>query len=441
MRLLLLLLLAPSGGLAGTADLIHDNWGVPHIFASDRASAKYAFGWSTAEDHGELSLSLFAAGRCRTAQYYGGPAGGLVKVLTDQFLLSFGVRKLGETYYDGASEFTREIFDSFAAGFTDYVQAHRGRFTPEGLRVVDDPMYGGITGQDIAAHSAFDLQLFVSTSVFGRLFSTLDAMPDYTAEQQRNALKIDPTWYLREYLRGRDKKGDFDFLKHDNGTWRPAGDPHAMGTLGSNAMAAVREGGGSVLHINPHLVWNVQDLPFQGFDGSAMTFYEAHIEIEGDISSYGCSLVGIPVLVIAFSPASGWAHTVNSQTGYSLYRLTVRAVGLPPDLGWWEYFMDGEWVQFEVDSYVVENLETPGETVTHNVLTSSYGPVLLLDIVSNTAVVYRYAGHVFGVEQDKQLQTLEQVWKQLNATSVEEFQAAVQMQQMVRIDLSSACVC
>eukprot|EP01047_Picozoa_sp_COSAG01_P077456 COSAG01_NODE_13958_length_1514_cov_2.732862_2_plen_82_part_00 len=57
-----------------------------------------------------------------------------------------------------------------------------------------------------------------------------------------------------------------------------------------------------------------------------------------------------------------------------------------------------------------------GEAVTHNVLTSNYGPVLLLDIVSSSAVVYRYAGHVFGVEQGQQLQTIEQVWAQLTAT-------------------------
>eukprot|EP01050_Picozoa_sp_SAG11_P009725 SAG11_NODE_935_length_6482_cov_25.242676_2_plen_544_part_00 len=275
-----------------------------------------------------------------------------------------------------------------------------------------------------------------------------------SAQARRNASRADPTWFMREYLASRDARGDFEFLKDEGGGWRPAGDPHAMGRLGSNAMAAVREGGGSVLHINPHLLWNVQGLPFQSFDGapaaarappplqpargfslptlggagSAMTFYEAHVEIEGDIAAYGCSLVGIPVLNIAFTRASGWAHTVNSQTAYSLYRLTVRAVGLPPDLGEWQYLMDGEWVPFEVESFVVQN--RGAESTTHNVLTSNYGPVLLLDIGSSTAVVYRYAGHVFGVEQQKPLLTLEQVWQQLRATNVDEFKRAVAMQQM-----------
>jgi acyl-homoserine-lactone acylase len=338
----LVLVLCGSAVEAGTVEVIHDNWGVPHIYAEDRASLAYGYGWSTAEDHGELCLSLYAGARCRSAQYYGGPGGGLVKSLADRFLLSFGARKLGERFYEGASDFTREIMDGFAAGFTNYVNAHRDRFSPEALAVIDDPMYGGITGLDIAAHSAFDLQLFVSTSVFGRLLSTMDGWQEYTPAQAANASRTDPTWGFRQYLRTRDARGDFDYLKTAQGEWRPAGDPSSMGVLGSNAMAAVREGGGALLHTNPHLLWNVRDLPFQDFDGTAMTFYEAHHEVEGEIAAYGCSLVGVPVLNIAHTKHGGWAHTVNSQTSYSLYRLTVRAVGLPPDLGEWQYQMDGE---------------------------------------------------------------------------------------------------
>ena len=256
----------------------------------------------------------------------------------------------------------------------------------------------------------------------------MDSYGNYTEAQSALAAQIDPTWAIREYLRGRDARGEFDFLKTASGEWRPAADPAAMGRLGSNAMAAVREGGGGVLHINPHLVWNIRDLPFQQFDGTAMTFYETHIEIEGGVEYYGASLVGMPVMAMGFGKKGGWAHTVNSQTSYSLYRLTVRSVGLPPDLGYWEYLMDGAWIEFQVESYVVQNRD--GDDVTHNVLISNYGPVLLLDILSNTAVVYRYAGWVFGIEQNKPLETVEQVWRQMEAENVEEFKAAVSMQQM-----------
>lgn len=305
-------LLAASLALAGagTVDVLHDNWGVPHIYATDNAAMAYGYGYSTAEDHGELCLSLYAGARCKAAQYYGGPAGGIVKSLVDRFLLSFGARKLGDAYYVDASDFSRELFDSFAAGFSEYVQTHREQFSPEGLAFFDD---GNITGVDIATHSAFDLQLFVSTSVFGRLIEVMDEWEtkgNYTAAQK----KMDPTWAHREHLRGRDARGEFDFLKTEDGAWRPAGDPHAMGQLGSNAMAARREGGGGVLHINPHLVWAPTDSPFQSFDGSAMNFYETHIEIEATpdsapIATYGASLVGMPILATAFGKKGGEFHS------------------------------------------------------------------------------------------------------------------------------------
>lgn len=50
--------------------------------------------------------------------------------------------------------------------------------------------------------------------------------------------------------------------------------------------------------------------------------------------------------------------------------------------------MNGEWVRFEVESFTVKTFE--GGEATHNVLYSNYGPVLLLDLLGGTALVYRY---------------------------------------------------
>ena len=35
----------------------------------------------------------------------------------------------------------------------------------------------------------------------------------------------------REYLRGRDVRGDFSYLKDDAGNWRPPNDPAVLGTV------------------------------------------------------------------------------------------------------------------------------------------------------------------------------------------------------------------
>ena len=43
---------------------------------------------------------------------------------------------------------------------------------------------------DIASHAAFDLQLFVSTSVFGRLLQQMDRWGNYTEAQAAHAAKV-----------------------------------------------------------------------------------------------------------------------------------------------------------------------------------------------------------------------------------------------------------
>ena len=45
---------------------------------------------------------------------------------------------------------------------------------------------------DIASHAAFDLQLFVSTSVFGRLLQQMDRWGNYTEAQAAHAAKVAP---------------------------------------------------------------------------------------------------------------------------------------------------------------------------------------------------------------------------------------------------------
>jgi hypothetical protein len=171
--------------------------------------------------------------RCRTAQYYGGGAAA------DKFLLSFGARKIGQAYYAHASDFTREIVDGFADGFSEYIRTNRDKFSEGGLRVFDDPAYGKhITGEDVATHSSFVLQLFVSTSVIGRLLETIDEFGNYTDEQTARSAAVDPTWPFRKHLQTRDARGEFDHLKDEKtGEWLAPGTSPAMGKLGSNGMA------------------------------------------------------------------------------------------------------------------------------------------------------------------------------------------------------------
>jgi acyl-homoserine-lactone acylase len=70
-----------------------------------------------------------------------------------------------------------------------------------------------------------------------------------------------------------------------------------------------------MLLANPHLPWS--DL---------FLWYEAQITAPG-IDAYGATLVGIPVLAIAFNNNLGWTHTVNTYDGWDVYELTLAGNG------------------------------------------------------------------------------------------------------------------
>lgn len=103
-------------------------------------------------------------------------------------------------------------------------------------------------------------------------------------------------------------------------------------TPGSNAWAingSKTASGNSMLLANPHLPWN-----------DFWLFFEAHF-ITPDNDLYGATLVGLPVLGIAFNEHLGWTHTVNTLDNVDFYELTLRDG---------QYLLDGAYRDFAVDS-------------------------------------------------------------------------------------------
>ena len=65
------------GGSASAAppakgtEILWDRYGIPHIFAPDRASLFYAYGYAQMEAHAELLIRLYTQSRGRAAEFYG----------------------------------------------------------------------------------------------------------------------------------------------------------------------------------------------------------------------------------------------------------------------------------------------------------------------------------------------------------------------------------
>jgi acyl-homoserine-lactone acylase len=170
--------------------------------------------------------------------------------------------------------------------------------------------------------------------------------------------------------------------------------------LGSNGWAIAPSHsatGNAMLLANPHLPWS--DL---------FLWFESQLTAPG-INAYGASLVGIPVLTIAFNDSLGWTHTVNRHDGWDTYELTLADGG---------YRLDGKIQAFKTEEQIVEVKQDGGSRRSEplTVRSSIYGPVV--GQKEGKAVALRVVG------LDRPL-ALEQWWNMARSRNLTQFEAAI----------------
>lgn len=174
---------------------------------------------------------------------------------------------------------------------------------------------------------------------------------------------------------------------------------------GSNgwAIAPRRSASGrAMLLANPHLPW---------FD--LFLFYEAQLTAPG-VNAYGVSLVGFPVLGIAFNDHLGWTHTVNTLDGQDLYQLKLVEGG---------YSFDGKVQPFESEQQTLKIKQADGTLRDEKLIIkrSVHGPVVMED--TGGAVALR----VVGLDRAG---TLQEWWDMARAVNLKEFEAALSRLQL-----------
>jgi acyl-homoserine-lactone acylase len=175
---------------------------------------------------------------------------------------------------------------------------------------------------------------------------------------------------------------------------------------GSNgyALAPSRTASGNAMLVqNPHLPWS-----------GPYTWMEAGLKAPG-VHAYGATLLGLPVLGIAFNEHLGWTHTNNTIDVVDLYALTVADGG---------YVLDGNTVPFEERTKTLR-VRTDGgmKDRTLTIRRTVHGPVIGLKGSRGLAVrlpIY-IEDTPFGAEQ---------WWNMATATGMEQFEAALRMHQI-----------
>jgi acyl-homoserine-lactone acylase len=194
-----------------------------------------------------------------------------------------------------------------------------------------------------------------------------------------------------------------------------------------------------MLLANPHLPWS--DL---------YLWYEAQIKGPG-IDAYGATLVGMPMLTIAFNDNLGWTFTVNTYDGADAYELTLvnaeRSRSVSPERDALSpstssgyhlskgsrgadggYRWDGEVRPFDVERQTIQVKQADGTLREEELVVrrSIHGPVI--SETEDNAIALR----VVGLDRP---QMLEQFWDMARARNFEQFEAVLQRLQLPMFNL------
>lgn len=301
------------------AEIIRDNWGVPHIYGNRDADVSFGLAYAHAEDDFETIQETVAATRGVLARYRGADAAA-----TDYIVALFGVWETLARYDTDVPADVKAIAESYAAGMNLYAAEH------------PDETWAGLapfSGQDVIAGFVFKTPFFYGLD--GMLLDLFG--DDYKAE-----IAMDPA-------PGRK-------------AWNVS--PKTMAERGSNGIAVSGERAGdgiTRLMINSHQ-------PLTG----PVAWYEAHTVSEEGLDIMGGLFPGTPVVLHGFNRNVGWANTVSEQDLADVYLIERN----PDDK--MEYKLDGEWVDFDVSTTTIRvKLFGPfAFKAKRKVLRTAHGPVV-----------------------------------------------------------------
>jgi acyl-homoserine-lactone acylase len=104
---------------AGHVTILRDEYGVPHIFAQDAASAAFGSGYAQAEDRLEEMLKNYRRAEGTMAEAFG------AKFFNDDWRQRvWRHRMVAEQHYKDLSPRSREIIEAFQAGVRKFMQEH-----------------------------------------------------------------------------------------------------------------------------------------------------------------------------------------------------------------------------------------------------------------------------------------------------------------------------
>ena len=336
-----------------TAEIIRDEFGVPHIYGDTDADVAYGVAFAHSEDDFSTLQDVIAMSRGR----YGAIAGQDGAAFDYAYHL-LDARGLAERDYPQLPKDTRALFDAYAAGLNDFAAAHPGERKLANLFPVD--------GVDVAAGFALRQPFF-----FG-LGNVIEPLVSSTPLKREQGPAIPGA--------GQPAPGEdaapIVRTSHTPRTRNPAPLPYAdeAAFSGSNAFAVTPEksGGPTTLISNSHQPWR-----------GGVAWYELVVESGEGWHFAGANFPGSPFPFLGHNADLGWTNTVNTPDMVDVYQLVLDDSGT-------RYRLDGEWRELEQRTVTLPvRLGPVVLPIRRDIYRSAHGPVIKND---KGAFAIRYGG-------------------------------------------------
>ncbi|TAD71329.1 MAG: acylase [Sphingomonadales bacterium] len=365
----------PGAARAYSAEIIRDEFGVPHIYGTTDADTAYGVAMAHAQDDFFTLQDVVAMARGR----YGAIAGEEGAKIDYAYHL-IDARGTAEREYPNLPQDTRALFEAYAAGLNQYASEH-----PDEVKLAN---LFPVAGIDVAAGFALRQPFF-----FG-----LDGVigPLVAGEDLRREHGPDIPGFPRPALPGAEPAPQEAATKQARTLVLPLGEDAEH--LGSNAFAVApkKSGGPTTLISNSHQ-------PLRG----GVAWYELVVESGEGWHFAGANFPGSPFPFLGHNEHLGWTNTVNTPDMIDVYQLELDDTGT-------RYKLDGEWRDLESKWVTLPVKIGPVVLpIRREVLRSAHGPVIRN---AKGAFAIRYGG--IG-----QLQQLDAYYRLNKATSFAEWEA------------------
>ena len=359
-------------GLDAPVEVVRDEWGIPHIYASNAHDLFFAQGYTHAQERFWQMDFWRHVGAARLSEMFGSS-----QVDTDIFLRSLRLVASTEEELAQMHSSVREILQWYADGVNAYLSQREGAEVSleYGILALTNPGYEiepwtPINTLTWAKMMSWDLSGNMRTEIMRAVLSAglpperiAQLFPDYPAghpviapDSQRAESKSSITAHIPPAaipaLIEAGKAAEAVYALTGGG----------FEGIGSNNWVI----GGSLTESGMPILANDPHLPIQM--PSIWTPIGLHCTSGCDYQLVGFSFAGVPGVIIGHNDRIAWGVTNQAVDTQDLYIERVNPDN--PD----EYEVDGEWVPFDVKTEVIK--VAGGEDVTFESRWTRHGPVI-----------------------------------------------------------------